>query len=380
MIVFDILKTDVEFPIILAIASFILCRYALSAVNDFINTGFKLHSLRVKVNNLLFFTPPENYSQLSEQKLPNTLLNFEQAQQLAQSLTQKLDLGSSTIEEMTWRSINVYGVYGFDLYMTDSKGGSVSEGGNFFLKVFQKKYKFMADHEKLLLNSLSSVILPAPKLLVTDVIKDFECILLQWPGTPVRTLPKYKSGVISVLSDTWAIDTSTKILSAYARSHKCGIEKLECFQVESLSLVCHDDAKQKNLTELVRCLDDVKKYVMELPKALHNPELTMNVMSITNDQQPIIAQWGHWSLEPIGTALWYFDFVDDVTLERIVERLMGARMDCCDLAPEQLRLSGELYKLWRLIGSQKLPDALIAAINVLEIYKRLNYLDAVHQA
>ena len=371
IIVLDVINENFESSILLAMVGFILCRHALSATNEFINIGFNLYSLREKVNSLLFFEAPLVYSRFSEYQYRDLLLTNERIEFIARDIVHRLESGDSSERvDVHWQSLQVYGVYFFSV-IPSSNQRSLITGDDFLLKVFQPKYKFLANHETLLLGNISSGVKSLPRLIVSDEIDGFDCILLKGSGIPLTTLDEYHSAIITIFSDIWALDTSVDVIKAYTRSHDCGISKLKRSQVESLSLACLEDDHKAILAAFLDKFEAIKQIVLRLPRILHNPELTMNVINKDKDGFPVVLQWGRWCVEPIGTALWYYDFIDDDNLDRIRKTVVDTRKDWSFLEIAHLRLSGELYRLWKLIEKQDLSSAIVSAHRVFEVYQRL---------
>jgi hypothetical protein len=372
VVVLDVLSENVELPILLAVISFILCRHALSAVNESVNIGFSLYSLREKVNSLLFFVSPAVYAQFSEHQYQGSLLTSEQVESISLDVLRGLQNDDSSDQaKLKWLSLQIFGVSCFKI-IPDGDRLYSSEKDNLLLKVFQSKYKYLANRERLLLGNVPSGIRSLPQLLIANEVDGLECIVLKNSGTPLTTLDEYHNAIEAVLADIWAIDTSVEVIKAYMRSHQCGLSKLKRFHIESLSLACFEDRDKLVLSEFHEKFEAIKRIVLDLPRAIHNPELTMNVISEGEDGFPVILQWGRWSVEPIGTALWYYDFIDETRLDRIRKSVVEKRKDCRSLEIGHLLLSGELYLLWKLIGKQDLSAAMSSVHSILEIYKRLD--------
>ena len=370
LIILEALNNSENFSVLFSVILLILSRYALSAANDFANTAFSLSSRKEKVNKVLFFNFLKMGTSFPARNSANTIPTSEGAHKLATSLIQSLE-AVPAVPVLIWKPIDISGVFCFELYGVDRETGKDGDDPDYIFKIYQRKFGLAAQHERLLLENTPSSVLPAPRLLATDVFDGFEGTLLEWPGVPVTTKAKYEQGVVSVLRDMWSVESSKMVLSSYTRSHECSIEKLDSYQLQGLTLVSTDESMLEAVSELIEQLDTIKKYVLTLPLTLHNPELKMGVMSTAKDQRTIVSHWGKWSVEPIGAALCFFDFLNHSDINHILEQVKTRRPDCRYLQTDQLWLSGELYKLWALIKDQKFPDALPITCKVLDLYRGL---------
>lgn len=345
---------------------FLLSRYAIAAANEHISITFRIFNKIELINTLFFFNKLENT--LTEKHFSQISLNSDFVHKYANILI------STVIKQFDIHSIkpnvsSVYGVHCFDVYILN---GDQSRNQRFIFKIFEPRYQFLANHEEFLL-ARNIPNLPAPKILNHKTIEGYKCILMTAHSNEPENYSEYSEVLVSVLSQMWSVPIENSAVQSYHRTHECDLERLNVSKLAILYLHVADPSILESLRFFDKNLEIIKDYCLNLPLSLDNSEINIKTVGKESDgNSGICYQWGRWSVQPIGCALFRSgEILNSDQINRILLSVKIHRKDCGRLTEDQLILCADLYQLLFHVEKQRYGEALKLISSIVSRFKSL---------
>jgi hypothetical protein len=352
--------------------TFFLCRYAVNAANEFINHIFKIFSKYLNLNRLFFFNNIlKNYT--NEVKFTKTL-NFSKMKYLAEKMTSIYSKDIKIISIHLSRASFQKNIC-LDLVVKNTNKNLDREKKYYILKIFDKKYDYLAMHELEITKNNAEEIFPVLKMLKQKKIDEQICILYEKFNQSIIEEDQYLKVVTSILISMWSIPVSNKKLNSYLRTHGNNIPKIDSESIKLLQTYIYSSKSNdhENLLKLEPLIDEIVTYIAKLPITLYNKDLQRIYLNFCNiNNKGVCYHWTSWSLRPIGSNLTSLkNLFDDEKLNEIIKVVKNKRKDCYNLDINQLRLTETYFELLDSVKNRKINLAYKQASKLVSIFLKI---------
>lgn len=171
----------------------------------------------------------------------------------------------------------------------------------YLVKLFGKNRSALARHEASLFGAMDNVAPPLPRLCLVEQIESFNCHLFDWPMFETVKPQAVKRAAMAVTAGLFSVRPSPSLVALFTRSRPMLWQRLNGKLLERLHLFARD-AEFSLLEQFAGSLAAIKARLEAMPLAIVTPELSPDALWLDPQGAVWAAQWGRWTLEPVGAS------------------------------------------------------------------------------
>lgn len=346
--------------VIIAIVALLLSRQVMLRATGSINDLAVLQEQRTKLDVLFF----HGKILLSPQARTNkTLWPLLDPQQLKKWVSPVLAnfLGTAPKEIRTeWHQLGTPNIAGLRVW---------TNGNSYLIKLFEVNRSSLAIHEATLLKTAPTA-LPALLWIGSTQVQQFHCLVYALPGGTCPTLHEARDCVITTRARLLSVEPPAALIHRYQRSKPMLWQRLDEPTWSRLHVTANTPEQFAQVQAFFAQRSALKQALQALPLAIVNPDVSTDALWIMEGGEPVMKNWGGWSLEPVGAG-WPEQPQHLERLGPALQEATNTRASLAGILPEQAELAALTFALERACNRQRYTDAIALLPSLL---KRLNHL------
>jgi NADH:ubiquinone oxidoreductase subunit 6 (subunit J) len=247
---------------------------------------------------------------------------------------------------------------------------SAASGQARLLKVYLKPRSVAATHEAALLQPTIPG-LPAPRWIGHTDDQGHPVHLLDLGETERLQPPpadQLAAAQLAVLAQLIAVEPPRQLVDRYQRSKPMLWQRLSRERLQRLRLVAEHAAQRAAVDRLARQLRRLTDELRRAPLAIVNPKLRSPNLVLLDNDAPLLLDWSHWTLEPLGSGC----LSKQESLLQASDALGGRRLRRIRRDPRarvRFELAAQAYELdqclarWSLVSALELVAPLQATLD-----------------
>ncbi|WP_287123971.1 hypothetical protein [Chromohalobacter sp.] len=277
---------------IVAIVTLILSRQVMARIVGGVVDLAALRQQSVKLD-ALFFHGKALVSQSDRQDRTMWPLLHKQARNQWVSVVLGEFLGQN-VEYVTcfWHQLGQANVAGLNVFCN---------GHIYLIKLFEVNRSSLALHEATLMGEGMKNI-PSPRFVGVTKVQKFHCVVYAIPSGHKPEAREFKPLALSLRTQLLAVETPESTCHRYKRSRPMLWQRLDASLIERLGVAITCTDQQVVLNSFLNALPSLSKILQGLPLVLHQPDLARDMVWVSDDDTPLMLNWGRWSLEPVGAG------------------------------------------------------------------------------
>lgn len=233
-----------------------------------------------------------------------------------------------------------------------------TEVGDYWVRIFDVKRSSLALHEStLLMEALPNI--PAMPLLGATEIGKVPCLVYQMScGLFLEPRP-FRALVPSIWAALWRVQLPKGLVERYCRSRPVLWQRLRLPFLQRMQVAVSAPEQQQQLDALANFFDSIINQLTALPLVLSNKNIAATQVLQTKQGDPVLLNWSHWALEPMGAGFPFARFQ--------ISDALDACGDLIQVDESRIRLAALVSALELACNGQRYLDALALLPDILSI-------------
>ncbi|WP_334078979.1 hypothetical protein [Microbulbifer sp. M83] len=359
--------------VMVAVLSVLLCRQLFGRFSGIVSDLYSLSSQRVKIDALFFHKKVLLPNQVDENSSYWPFLEPEKRSDWVDSIIRASVEGWGGCQKISWHSSSSPGVA--VLFVE-----GVAESGNYFIKIYEKKYSNLAMHESTLLGeSLGG--LPSPSLIGVSSVSGFTCQVYRLPFSELPSFPQdARAATVWLRTELLKVDPPDELCDKYLRSKALLWQRLNESDVKKINIAVATEEQAESVSAFLDCLPEIKSILRALPLVFINPDLRpVNMFASTQSSDVFLVNWGRWSLEPIGVGFGGSKG-EIMQIGKVLHEAASVRHRLRGIDAKAVEMAALVSVLEERCGKHQLNEALDLVLPILERFKALSFGSSLREA
>lgn len=364
-VAFGILVIDFVFftppGVIVALVSFLLIRQATNRAAGMVSDLTSLYQQKDRLSAVFFHGQVFQPAVSDSKKRPWPLLMPEVREAWVGNALIKFKKAEGGRLKSSWLQLGNNAVVGLRVN---------SEDEQFLFRLYPVHRSSWALHEASLMADQPAG-LPGPSWVGTTLVEQFHCLIYSLETGSPPSDRQVKRISLRINTALLSVFLEQEAVNLYTRSRAMLWQRLEVGMLEQLRVAADTISQQRDLLNFITKMPWLQRLLAVLPLSIQNPEMTQYSIWVPDGGEPILLDWGRWTLEPVGAG-WP---EAEKTLSMLGDALLAAsknRIELAGVQVEHAELAALAFALERECNRQRYKQALELIPRILD---RLDMLE-----
>ncbi|MBB4865105.1 hypothetical protein HNP46_003981 [Pseudomonas nitritireducens] len=337
---------------LVAVISLLVVRQSFQRVSSLIVDIHFLGLQRPQINALFFHGHTFQGAVDSKELSFWHLLNQPQRNQWVSNILREVVGRTVVLGQTQWHQLATSDVGALEVVLADS----AEKTGGYLIKLFNANRRDLAIQEATVLAECADLQLPALEFLGASHVDGLHCLVFRMGAEKKVSLKELKAKVLETSALLLAVEPPAALVSRYARSRPLVWQRLELSMTARLKVAAKDATECENIEKFEQQLSGILAAIQKLPLQFLNPDITAESVLIGQDGQPVLSQWGRWTLEPLGAA-WPINPNELPLLAENLKKARSTRACLAHVSEAVVVLSALMFAYERALGRQQIATA-----------------------